>query len=201
MRESQGTLVVLVSLQLWLAGEALSAPSQPGGSTQAKGVPANKGTAPKASPLILPRTFTFKNAKCTVDLPKSYTTTQRDTSVGRMFFACDPAKSKAEIEALSLAIVPATNKNPQVNEFLDGVLDPYRTRLKDFKEQKNADETISGRVFASRRFSGSFGDVRTTGFVYGTLDQNSYVVMIGEVNGKAGNPALEKLLKAARTYR
>jgi hypothetical protein len=147
------------------------------------------------------QTFVYQGASCSVEIPTKFTVTEKQTEVCRMFVLADSTKDKSNGVSLSISIVPIGG-NGSLNELTDGVLDPFRTGLKNYKEEKKAAATINGNVFENRSFSGNFPKgTPTAGFVYATMKKGFYFVLIGDVNGAQGAESINQLLKSVKSFR
>ncbi len=146
------------------------------------------------------QSFTFQGVSCSLVKPDKFSLTEKVTSVGKMFVLFDPSKEKKDYTSLSVSIVPTDTANE--NEMLDGVLEPYKQGLKNYKEEKLAPVSINGRKFQNRKFSGNFpSGCPTVGFVYITTQQGACIILIGDANGAGGVQALEALLQSVKSFR
>lgn len=144
--------------------------------------------------------FSFEGISCTFQAPANFLLTENLNQTGKMFIFSDSSKDKNERCTLSLSIVPTGS--PRFEEFLNGVLDPYRKGLQDYKEKKARAEKINGLKFENRIFSGKFPNgTSTVGFAYITATRGSYFVFVGNANGSESASGLRDLLTSVRTFK
>lgn len=162
--------------------------------------PAAKPTATTAT--TTRRTLTSQGVSCSIEPPAGFSFTKKETAVGPIFVFADPTKEKKAATLLSVSIVKA-DKTPDENEFMDGVLDPYRKGLKNYLEKKGPRLDINGSKFENRRFSGNFSPsgIENNGFVYCTVRDGSYISIMANANGLDGLGAILLLMPVLNTFR
>jgi hypothetical protein len=101
------------------------------------------------------QTLEYLGTSCSLEIPANFSMTKKDTSVGPVYSFSDSTKEKSQGVTLMVSIVP-TEGQPSVTELLDGVLDPFKSGLKNYKAENQAATTINGNIFENRHFSGNF---------------------------------------------
>lgn len=146
------------------------------------------------------KTFSYDKATVSLNVPDSFVMFKKDTQVGPVFEFSDPSKTKAEGIFFFLSISPSPGQ-ADVNDFMDGVLTPYKQGLNNFVEEKQSSTSIGGSMFEHRKFSGTFPHgTPTAGFLYVTLKDGCYISLSGQVNGNHAPDPKVQLLEIVKSF-
>ena len=145
------------------------------------------------------QTLSFEGISCTLNTPDRYGVTERIMQIGKTFVLSDSSWDKTDSSALNISIIPSRNANG--SEMLEGVLDPYRRSLTNYKEINQKSVKINGARFQSKKFTGVFPNGSATdGFVFVTVKEGIYFILIAEGSGEARADSTAQLLKSVKSF-
>jgi hypothetical protein len=182
--------------------DAKPAATKPAATQPTKPAAAKPANTAMAGPgKLVPADLSYSGHGCTILMPGDYRLGEFLLPTGKLFCFKGPEhpNKKTAVFNVTIAPTPKGADIPGERAMMDIMLDPQKTGLTNYKEQKEPVFTNGGHSFKGVSFSGQKkGGEDRHGFVYLTQDKDTFFVVFAQDEAPFADHSLPILLKTTQ---
>lgn len=166
----------------------------------------DKGAAPPKSGMagagkLVPADLDYQGHACSVLIPGDYRLREYILPDGKIFCFAGETHPDLKAPVFNITIIPGKKGDdlPGERHWIDAMLNPQKSALKNYKEEKVPLFTNGGHSFKGMTFAGKAADGENRhGFVLISQDKDSFFIVHAQDEEPFSNTAIPLLMKSAR---